>query len=106
MWIKIVASGMLLSKLFSFKLSLLNFEYLTTCLLTTSPNSFKYTGKVFNLSTSKSSTSIFKLSKPVKTLTNLLMSNLSTTPFQAIKSLTCLLAKLGVSTPVTFFTYF
>ena len=106
MWIKIVASGMLLSKLFSFKLSLLNFEFLTTCLLTTSPNSFKYTGKVFNLSTSKSSTSIFKLSKPVRTLTNLLMSSWSTTPFQAMKSLTNLAAKLGVSTPVTSFDYF
>ena len=106
MGIKIVASGMLLSELFTFELSLLNFEFLTTSLLTTSPNSFKSTGKVFNLSTSKSSTYIFKLSRPVRTLTNLLMSSLSTTPFQAIKLLTNLAAKLGVSTSVTSFNYF
>ena len=105
MGIKIVASGMLLSELFTFELSLLNFEFLTTSLLTTTPNSFKSTGKVFNLSTSKSSTSILKLSKPVKTLTNLLSSSLSTTPFQAIKSLTSLAVKLRL-TPITPFNYF
>ena len=106
MGIKKIASGMFFSKLLTFELSLLNFEFLTTSLLTTSPNSFKSTGKVFNLSTSKSSTYIFKLSRPVRTLTNLLMSSLSTTPFQAIKLLTYLAAKLGVSTSVTSFNYF
>ena len=104
MGIKIVASGMLFSNLFTFELSLLNFDFLTTSLLTTSRNSFKSTGTVFNLSTSKSSTSISKLLKPVTTLTNLLMSSLSATPFQAIKLL--LAAKLDVSTPVTSFNYF
>ena len=105
MGIQIVASGMLLSELFTFELSLLNFEFLTTSLLTTTPNSFKSTGKVFNLLTSKSSTSILKLSRPVKTLTNLLSSSLSTTHFQAIKSLTNLAAKLHL-TPITPFNYF
>ena len=91
MGIKIVASGMLLSELFTFELSLLNFEFLTTSLLTTTPNSFKST--------------ILKLSKPVKTVTNLLSSSLSTTPFHAVKSLTNLAAKLRL-TPLTPFNYF
>ena len=38
---------------------------------------FKFTGAVFHLSTSKSSTYVFKLFKPVGTLTNLLIINFS-----------------------------
>ena len=58
-------------------------------------------GTVFNLTTSKSSTFIFKFIKSVRTLAGFLMSSLSTSAFKAIKSL--LTAKLDVSTPVTSF---
>ena len=57
---------------------------------------FESTGTVFNLAISKSS--VFKLFKLVGTLTNLLMSYLSTSTFKAIKSF--LAAKSDVSTPV------
>ena len=67
-------------------------------------NIFKSTRKIFNLSTSKSSTFLFKLLKPCRTLTNLLMSSLSISAFKAITSLSA--AKLDVSTPVAFFNSF
>ena len=65
--------------------------FITTSLSFTSLNFFKSTG------TPKSSTSVFKLFKLVGTLTNLLMSSLSTSAFEVTKSF--LAAKSDVSTP-------
>ena len=56
MGIRMVALAMLFSKLFTVELSLLNYEFLTSSLLTTSLNFFKYTGTVCNLSISKTFT--------------------------------------------------
>ena len=67
MWIKLVASKICLSKLFPFSYNVLNLVFLTTSLSTTALNLFKPTGTVFNLPTSKSSTSILKLLKLVGT---------------------------------------
>ena len=73
--------------------------FLTTSLSTRSLIFFKSTGTAFNLpTTSKSSTFVFKLFELVGTLTNLLMSSLSTSAFNAIKSF--LAAKSDVSIPV------
>ena len=69
---------MLFYKLFTFVFSLLNFAFLTTSLSTTSLIFFKSAGTAFNLLTPKSSTFVFKLLKLVRTLSNLLMLNLST----------------------------
>ena len=85
MWIKVVASEIFFSKLFTFVFGVLNFVFLTTSLSTTSLNFYKSTGAVFNLPASKSSTIAFKLFKLVQTLTGLLMSNLSTSAFKALK---------------------
>ena len=74
MQIKVVASGIFLSNLFSLIFSVLNFMFLTTSLSTTYLNRFKSTGTVFNLPKSESSTFVFKLFELVRTLTNLLMS--------------------------------
>ena len=105
MWIKVVASGILFSKLFTFLFNLLNFLFLTTTLFTASLIFFKSTGTVFNLKPkSKASNFVFKLFKPVGTLTSLLMSGLWTSDFKAIKSI--LVAKLDVSTLVVSFNSF
>ena len=64
---------------------MLNFVFLTTSLFTKPFNLFKSTGMVFNLPTSKPSTFVFKSFELVGTLTSLLMSNLSTSAFKAIK---------------------
>ena len=58
----------------------------------------------FNLSTSKSSTNVFKFLKQAGRLNNLLMSSFSASVFKAIKLL--LDAKLFVSTPVASFNSF
>ena len=71
----------------------------TTSLSAISLNFFKSTGTVFNLPTSKSFTFVYKLFKLVRTLTNLLMSSLSTSAFQAAKSF--VEAKSDVSILVT-----
>ena len=89
MWTKVVASGIFLSNLFNFVLSVLNFAFLTTCLSTTSYSFFKSTGTVFYLLTSK----LFKL---LGTLTKLLMSSMSTSTFKVI----------NLSTPVACSNYF
>ena len=65
---------------------------------------FKSTGTVFNLSASKSSSFVFKFFKPVETLTNLLISILSTLAIKAMKSLWA--AKLDVSTPAASYRSF
>ena len=69
--------------------------FLTTSLSTTSLTFFKSTGTVFNLPTSKSSTTVFKLFRLVGTLVSLLMPVLSMSAFKAIKSF--LAAKSDVS---------
>ena len=69
-----VASEILFSKLFTF---VFNFVFLTTALSATSLHFVKYTGTVFSLPTSKSSTFVFKLFKLVGALVSLLLSNLS-----------------------------
>ena len=84
MLINAVASGILFSNLFTFIFSMLNFAFLTS-LSTTLVIFFKSTGTVFNLPTSKSSTFVYKLFKPVRTLVSLLMSNLPTSAFKAMK---------------------
>ena len=98
MYIKVVASGMLFSKLFTFVFSVLNFVFLATSLYTTSLNFFNYTGTVFNLPKPKSSTFILKSFKLVGTLASLLMSSFPTSAFKAMKFF--LPAKSDVSTPV------
>ena len=85
-WINEVVSGAFFSKLFIFVFSVLNFVFLTTSLVTTSVNFFGNTGTVFNLTTYKSPTIVFKLFILVGALTNLLMSSLWTSAFIAIKS--------------------
>ena len=88
----------------TFVFSVLNFVFLTTSLSSKTLDFFKSTGIVFNLPTSKSFTFIFKLFTPVGKLASLLMSNLSTTAFKAIKSF--LAAKSDVSMPVVCFNSF
>ena len=62
-------------------------------------------GTAFNSPTSKSSTFGFNLFRPLGTLTNLLMSSLSTSAFKAIKSF--LAPKSDVLTPpVAYSNYF
>ena len=56
MAMKMVALGMSFSKLFAVELSLLNYEFLTSSLLTTYLNFFKSRGTVCNFSRSKSFT--------------------------------------------------
>ena len=73
MWIREVASGIFLSKLFTFIFGMLNFVFLAISLSTTSRNFLKSAGTVFNLPTSKSSTFVFKLLKLVGTLIYLAM---------------------------------
>ena len=65
--------------------SVLNFVFLTASLSMASLNLFKSTGTVFNLQTFKSSTFVFKLFKIAAILGSLLMSNLSTSAYKAIK---------------------
>ena len=60
--------------------------------------SFKSTAIAFNLSTSKSSTTVFTLFKQLVTLTNLSKSGLSTSAFKEIKWI--LANKLDASTLV------
>ena len=72
--------------------------FLTTSLSSTSLNLFKFTGTVFNLTTSKSSTCVYKVFKLVGTFTSPLISSSSTSDFKAIKSF--LAAKSELSTPV------
>ena len=72
MLIKVVASGIILPKLFTFIFSVLNFVFLTASLSTTSLNFFKSTGIVLNLPISRSSTFVCKLFKLVGKLTSLL----------------------------------
>ena len=86
MCIKVVASGIFISNLFTFVFSVLNFVFLTTCLSTASLYFFKSTERFSNLPTSKSSNFVFKLIKLVGTLDSLLMSSLSTSDFKGIKS--------------------
>ena len=65
-------------------LSLLNFVFLITSLSTTSLSFFKSIGTVFNITTSKASTFVFKLFKRAGKFTSLLMSSLPTSAFKAI----------------------
>ena len=83
---------------------MLNFVFLTTSLSTTSLNFIKFTGAVFNLPASKSSTFVFELFKLVGILLCLVMSSLSTSPFKAIKSF--LEAKSDVSMRVACSNFF
>ena len=83
---------------------MLNFVFLTISLSTTSSNLFKSTLTVSNLTTSKSSTFLFILFKLVGTLTNSLISRLSTSVFKTTKSF--LAAKSDVSTPISSSNYF
>ena len=66
--------------------SVLSFVFLTNSLPNTSLNFFKRKGTVFSLPTSKSSIFVFKSFKPIRKLTNLLISSLSPSVFKAIKS--------------------
>ena len=100
-WTKVHASGILLSQLFTFVFSFLNFLFLATYLITASLHFFKSTSSVSNLPTS---TFVFKLFKPVGPLTNLLVPSLSTSAYKAIKY--PLASKLQVSTPVASLNYF
>ena len=61
--------------------------FLITSLLATSLNFFRPVETVFNFSSSKSFTFVFKLIKSVGTLTSLLISSLSTRAFKATKFL-------------------
>ena len=81
MWIKVVASGISFSKLFTFAFSVINFVFLTT-----SVKFFQSTGTDFDIQTCKLTNFGFKLFKLVGTLVSLLMSNLSSSAFKAIKS--------------------
>ena len=76
----------------------MNFIFLITSLSIAWLNLFKATGAVCNLLTSKPSTFVFKSFKMVEILTNLVMSNLSSSAFKARKSF--LAAKSDVSTPL------
>ena len=82
---ELITSEIFFSKLFTFVFGVLNFVFLTTSLSTRSLNFYKSAGEVFNLPASKSSTIAFKLFKLAQRLTGLLMSNLSTSAFKAIK---------------------
>ena len=75
MWIKVVASEIVLSKLFTLVFSVLNFVFLTTSLSTVLLNFFNSTGTVFNLPRYKLFTFVFILFRLVGTLTSLLMSS-------------------------------
>ena len=75
MWIKVVASEIVLSKLFTLVFSVLNFVFLTTSLSTVLLNFFNSTGAVFNLPRYKLFTFVFILFRLVGTLTSLLMSS-------------------------------
>ena len=86
MWIKIVALRIFFSKLFTFVLSVLNFEFLTASLSTTSLVFFKSAGTLFYLPTSNSSIIAFKLINLVGELASFLMSNLSISAFKPSKS--------------------
>ena len=81
MYIKVVASGMLFSKLFTFIFSVLSFVFLATSLYTTSLNFFNYTRTVFKLPKPKSCTFVLKSFKLVGTLASLLMSSFPTSAF-------------------------
>ena len=97
-----IASVNFLSKLFSFAYRVLDFAFLTTSFLTTS--FFMSTETVFNLPTSKSSTFVFELFKAVGTWVSLLISSLSTSAFEAMKSFSA--AKSSVSMPVSCSNFF
>ena len=77
---------------------MLSFVFLTTSLYTKSVTFFKSTETVFDLPISQSSTFVFKLFELVGTLTNLLISNLSTSAFKARKFFSAV--KSDVLTPV------
>ena len=77
MWTKVVASGIFLSNLFNFVLSILNFAFQINCLSTTSYSFFKSTETVFYLLTSK-------LFKVLGALTKLLIFSMSTSTFKVI----------------------
>ena len=64
--------------LFTFLFSVLEIVFLATFLLATSLKFFKITRTAFNSLTSKSFAFVFKLSKLVGALANLLMYNVST----------------------------
>ena len=100
---RVVASGIFISKLFTFVFSVLNFVFLTRSLSTTSLKVFKATVTVFNLPTSKSFTFVFKLFKLIETI-NLLLFSLPTSAFKAMKSF--LAAKSDASTPVAWSYFF
>ena len=102
-WIRNYPSGVFFSKLFIFVFSVLSVAFLATSLSVTSLNSFKSTGTIFDLPTSKLSTFVFKLFKIAETLINLLMLNLSTSASKTIKSF--LAAQSDVSRPVAWSNY-
>ena len=86
MWIKVVASGIFLSNLFAFVFSVLNFLFWTTVLFTTSLF-YSNLQEPFSTYQHVNHPLLLKLFMVVETLTNLLMSSLSTLAFKSIKSL-------------------
>ena len=76
---------MLFSKLFAFVFIVLNITFLANSLSAISFNFFNFTGTVFSLPTSQSSTFVFKLFKLGGTLVSLLTPSLSTSDFKSIK---------------------
>ena len=85
MSIKVVASRTFLFSLFTFAFSLLLTVFSITSLFTEWLNFLKHIRTICNSPTSKTSTFVFQLFKLVGTLTNLLMSSLSVSAFNAIK---------------------